>query len=194
MKRHIPSTQGFQFIGGSKVLDFINTVGNRLGKCCDYFSKPGEVSRWAQLAALGQLRILSSDLADIRRRREYLYTLFLPFAHASVHAPFWAMAELNRDIEKLWRKRSLRQKGGKVEWLFHGSGAERLAHTIVSDAINLLVTGDCTLIRQCQDSSCGWLYLDRSREKNRRWCSMRDCGNRAKARRYYALHHGRKIR
>jgi predicted RNA-binding Zn ribbon-like protein len=28
--------------------------------------------------------------------------------------------------------------------------------------------------------------LDLSRGKTRRWCSMDDCGNRAKARRHYA--------
>lgn len=41
-------------------------------------------------------------------------------------------------------------------------------------------------VRQCADErGCGWLFLDRSRLNNRRWCSMGDCGNRAKARRHY---------
>jgi predicted RNA-binding Zn ribbon-like protein len=41
-------------------------------------------------------------------------------------------------------------------------------------------------VRQCADEQgCGWLFLDQSRLNNRRWCSMGDCGNRAKARRHY---------
>lgn len=41
-------------------------------------------------------------------------------------------------------------------------------------------------VRQCADErGCGWLFLDESRAGTRRWCSMGDCGNRAKARRHY---------
>jgi predicted RNA-binding Zn ribbon-like protein len=41
------------------------------------------------------------------------------------------------------------------------------------------------MIEQCEGDVCGWLFLDRSPAGRRRWCSMRDCGNRAKARRHY---------
>jgi predicted RNA-binding Zn ribbon-like protein len=41
-------------------------------------------------------------------------------------------------------------------------------------------------VRQCEDvKGCGWLFLDESRAGTRRWCSMGECGNRAKARRHY---------
>jgi predicted RNA-binding Zn ribbon-like protein len=189
-----PSTQDFQFIAGNLALDFVNTVGNRLGKSRDYFSTPLDVLRWAGLASclahLGLIKIRRSDMADIRSRREYLYQLFLPFAHGTKQKGLRMLTRLNRDIGRLWSKKILRHKDGRIQWAFEGSDAERLAHAIVSDAADLLFSGQCELIRQCQDSSCGWLYLDRSRKKNRRWCSMRDCGNRAKARRFYAHHRG----
>ena len=35
-------------------------------------------------------------------------------------------------------------------------------------------------LRICADESCQRIFLDRSRGKRRRWCSMRTCGNRAK--------------
>jgi predicted RNA-binding Zn ribbon-like protein len=49
-----------------------------------------------------------------------------------------------------------------------------------------LVTGTrARKIRQCQDDrGCGWLFVDESRLQNRRWCSMGDCGNLAKAHRH----------
>jgi predicted RNA-binding Zn ribbon-like protein len=40
----------------------------------------------------------------------------------------------------------------------------------------------------CEGGLCGWLFLDESRGKRRRWCDMNDCGGRAKARRYYDKH------
>lgn len=39
-------------------------------------------------------------------------------------------------------------------------------------------------LKRCENPRCGWLYLDRSRNRSRRWCEMATCGNRAKARRY----------
>ncbi|MGA2590961.1 MAG: CGNR zinc finger domain-containing protein [Bryobacteraceae bacterium] len=31
---------------------------------------------------------------------------------------------------------------------------------------------------------CGWMFLDTTRNRSRQWCDMRDCGNRAKVRRF----------
>ncbi|WP_431857667.1 CGNR zinc finger domain-containing protein [Azospirillum sp.] len=39
-------------------------------------------------------------------------------------------------------------------------------------------------IKRCEACNCGWLFLDASKNRTRRWCSMGDCGNRAKARRH----------
>ena len=36
------------------------------------------------------------------------------------------------------------------------------------------------------EDGCGWVFLDETKNRRRRWCSMKDCGNRAKARRHYA--------
>ena len=35
---------------------------------------------------------------------------------------------------------------------------------------------------------CGWLFIDSSRGRRRRWCSMKTCGNQAKAARYRSAH------
>jgi len=43
-------------------------------------------------------------------------------------------------------------------------------------------------VKECDSDTCDWLFLDRSRNRSRRWCDMSDCGNRAKARRYQARH------
>jgi hypothetical protein len=52
-------------------------------------------------------------------------------------------------------------------------------------AVDLLCSTDLTHLRACppQDGGCGWLFLDHSRNTSRRWCTMSDCGARAKARR-----------
>jgi len=52
-------------------------------------------------------------------------------------------------------------------------------------AADLLTSGRVARVRACADRRCGWMFLDASRSRRRRWCSMEACGNRAKARRHY---------
>jgi predicted RNA-binding Zn ribbon-like protein len=53
-------------------------------------------------------------------------------------------------------------------------------------AADLMTSPRLQRVRQCEDEKgCGWLFLDESRTGTRRWCSMGECGNRAKARRHY---------
>jgi predicted RNA-binding Zn ribbon-like protein len=57
---------------------------------------------------------------------------------------------------------------------------------IAWSAADLMTGARAQRVRQCEDNKgCGWLFLDESRAGTRRWCSMGDCGNRAKARRHY---------
>jgi hypothetical protein len=39
-------------------------------------------------------------------------------------------------------------------------------------------------LKRCENPRCGWLFVDRSRNRSRRWCEMATCGNRAKAKRH----------
>ena len=56
---------------------------------------------------------------------------------------------------------------------------------VVWDAAALLSSPRRAAVHGCGDGECGWMFLDTSRGHTRRWCSMEDCGNRAKARRHY---------
>ena len=56
---------------------------------------------------------------------------------------------------------------------------------MVWDAAELLVSGRAERVGSCSDPDCAWVFLDTSRNRSRRWCSMADCGNRHKARRHY---------
>ncbi|HVI75944.1 MAG TPA: CGNR zinc finger domain-containing protein, partial [Anaeromyxobacteraceae bacterium] len=61
---------------------------------------------------------------------------------------------------------------------------------VLAAAADLLASrDDLARVRVCgmsEAGECGWLFLDRTKARSRRWCSMKDCGNRAKARRHYA--------
>jgi predicted RNA-binding Zn ribbon-like protein len=52
----------------------------------------------------------------------------------------------------------------------------------------LRTTGDAARLKRCAEHTCGWVFWDVSKNRSRRWCSMRVCGNRAKARRHAVRH------
>lgn len=63
---------------------------------------------------------------------------------------------------------------------------DRLLWPVAMSAAELLVSEDLGRVKECATANCSWLFLDMSRNRSRRWCDMKDCGNRAKARRHYA--------
>jgi predicted RNA-binding Zn ribbon-like protein len=46
--------------------------------------------------------------------------------------------------------------------------------------------GTWSRMKACRADDCRWAFYDRSRNRSRAWCSMSECGNRAKARSYRA--------
>jgi predicted RNA-binding Zn ribbon-like protein len=60
-----------------------------------------------------------------------------------------------------------------------------ILNPIIHSAAEILVSDELKKIKTCADSACGWLFIDVSRNQSRRWCDMKDCGNRAKATRFY---------
>jgi predicted RNA-binding Zn ribbon-like protein len=55
-------------------------------------------------------------------------------------------------------------------------------------ASSLLTSNEIEKVRACDNPECRWLFLDTSKNHTRRWCDMKICGNRMKARRFKAQH------
>jgi predicted RNA-binding Zn ribbon-like protein len=77
------------------------------------------------------------------------------------------------------------EEGFKWAWAGQTEAPERVLWPLLRSTTELLTTGQLQRVGQCAGSSCGWLFLDTSRNHSRRWCQMQHCGNQAKARRYY---------
>lgn len=77
-------------------------------------------------------------------------------------------------------------QAGRLRWRFDPDDvATQLTGLVACDALNLFASDRLARVRVCDGDDCGWLFLDESRGRPRRWCSMSDCGNRAKAREAY---------
>jgi len=74
-------------------------------------------------------------------------------------------------------------EGFAWDWTDRDDALDRILWPVVRLAADLLTSQRLDRVKQCP--GCGWLFLDTSRNRSRRWCTMQVCGNRAKARRHY---------
>jgi predicted RNA-binding Zn ribbon-like protein len=119
--------------------------------------------------------------------REAIYALFVSMIQ---HRP--PAASVMADFSEYMRPPStlrLQWQEGRPNWRATESSepADGLLWPIALAAAALITGPRADRIKQCEDDrGCGWLFVDDSRLGNRRWCSMGDCGNVAKARRHRA--------
>ena len=59
-------------------------------------------------------------------------------------------------------------------------GPESLIMPVARAMAELVCAEDFTHVRQCEGVGCTLLFVDRTRARARRWCTMSGCGNRAK--------------
>jgi predicted RNA-binding Zn ribbon-like protein len=57
---------------------------------------------------------------------------------------------------------------------------------LAMSASDLMTSEAVERVRACNNPECRWLFLDTSKNHTRRWCDMKLCGNRMKARRFKA--------
>ncbi len=56
---------------------------------------------------------------------------------------------------------------------------------IAVSALLLLASEELDRVKQCPGPTCGWVFLDSTRNRSRRWCSSAECGNRHRAQEHY---------
>jgi predicted RNA-binding Zn ribbon-like protein len=191
----------FQLLG-NLCLDFINTLDDRpsaqpkeliksfidLGRFGEDAGilKPKEVDYFYE-----NIHLQPDEAREAVRRainlREAMYAVFSALLNKQT-APQAALGRLNGYIHDAALHSRLVQVEGRMEWRFEDltSSFSAMLWPIARAAADLLVSPDLALVRACSSPTCQWLFLDTSKNHHRRWCSMKQCGNRAKVRKFYA--------
>ncbi len=101
------------------------------------------------------------------------------------------LSVLNAAINKMMPNQRLSINNGNFnwDWTINAEKMESILWPVVWSAAELLTSEGTKRVGRCADEKCGWLFWDNSRNRSRRWCDMRDCGNRAKVRRHYQKCH-----
>jgi len=197
------SDHTFELSGGALCLDFANTWGDRERSEQDHLRGYGDLLAFAFQA--GVLDAAQRSVLELRARRDEegakaafvsaralrdaIYRLFSSVA-AGASPSEEDLDRLNRALPDALaglRIEPVDGDGAGFVWSRAG-GVDSLEAPLwptVRSAAELLTSGTLGRVRECDGASCTWLFLDQSRNRSRRWCSMETCGNRAKVRRHY---------
>ena len=197
------TAKSIRLIGGARVLDFINTTNGRRPGTALKVIEERLISfqfffEWAAHAALISAQefddykpmVFASpipyqpNLDAVLAFRECLYVVF---HRLSLHqaAPDAALQQINQTLQQGVAWRVLRSVDGKPAWDWKlCSSAQELTEMLLGrlaiEATQLLVSGDLHALKSCSSTDCDWVFLDISKNKQRKWCQMSVCGSREK--------------
>jgi predicted RNA-binding Zn ribbon-like protein len=166
-----PTAATMRLDGGHPALDLVNTVYGQVGKPPehDVLQTREDLQTFAIRVGVAAARTSTAALEATRRLRGACEQAFRDGQHAA----------LETAAKRANRARHL-QAGG---WTWPDDDPLSVVHRLAHAAALLLAdTESLERLRGCGD--CCWLYLDRSKNRSRKWCSMEDCGTNAKKRRY----------
>ena len=195
------TTATVELVGGHVALDLVNTVSWRLDapRRIEYLADVGDLSTWLDRVGLGDGRArdllrpgapgkaAQQALLDVRDLREELHGALAPLADSSAASePLVVPPRLNDRLTDAVAHSRL--AGAPLRWVLVPARPADVVRLLALEVLDLLTAYDLGRLRLCDGPGCGWLFLDRSKSRTRRWCSSGDCGNRDRARRHYARH------
>lgn len=195
----IVPVEEMDIVGGEPCLDLVNTgAGRRVGPFREKLQAYGDLVTWAERTsgldpqvgaelrrqAAGDAARAERVLSDARALREAIYRVFTAESRGESVTP----ADLATISDAAGRAAVHRRliataDGFDYEWV-ESDSLERPLWPAATSAAELATMGDLTRVKECASENCNWLFIDESRNRSRRWCDMKDCGNRAKARRF----------
>jgi predicted RNA-binding Zn ribbon-like protein len=193
----------FQIIAGEPSVDFVNTLDNRPvpGRRTELLTSYQAFVDWAAQAGLidsrQRNRLLRASeihckeaavvLAQAIQLRECLYRIFGSMV-AGRHPAAADLAAINQHVGIATAHLRLKSAGSsfRLEWEEQENPTlDSVLWRVLRSASNFLISGDLRLLRECKVKACRWMFVDRSKNHSRRWCDMKVCGNRVKARKFY---------
>ncbi len=197
----------FQIIAGELCLDFINTLDNRPTpeRRQELLLSYEALTEWAVQAggiSASQRAVLSREAESNPREaeavrvkaidlRECLYRIVSGLSRnrrASDDDLRSFTAYLGEALSHLELRPA--RKGFRLTWAGNPPRLDSILWPIVRSASDLLTGNDLKLVRECGVETCRWMFVDRSKNHSRRWCDMKVCGNRVKARKFYRRQSG----
>ncbi len=202
MAEEARSAANVSLLGGKLCLDFANTADYHASDCPqELLTRYEDLVAWSQHVGLlakptvqrllHEASLRPADAAAALEHgialRETIYRIFAAIAHGE-RPQRKDLAHLSAQAAHAFTRSQIVETGDSFRWEpFEDVDAlDQMLYPIARSAAELLTSQELGRVRQCADTldGCGWLFVDTTRNRSRRWCDMRDCGNRAKVRRF----------
>ncbi len=198
----LTSAPPFELVAGHPLLDLVNTLDWRfrpsgpedlLPTYADLlrFSEQSALLAPAQSQRLRRARGHSTSrvLTSARLLREAAAEILYASLDRRTPSPA-ALRTLDRSLSSARAEQELSWKNSHPVWHWKRPATDpALPLWLLSlSSLDLLTPATLGKLRSCDSPDCRWLFLDTSKNHTRRWCDMKLCGNRMKARRFKAQH------
>ena len=187
-----------ELYGGLLCLDFANSADARgTAEIEENLFGYADLLRWSELAGLtgardtDRLRRLAAGdpaaaAAAYRTAielREAIFRVFAGIARGTEPASA-DLAVIQRAYASAMSTARLTPTGAGYDWHWDDLGLDRPWWPVARSAIDLLTTGPLDRVKVCaSEVGCAGLFLDTSKNRSRRWCSMQACGVEVKVQR-----------
>ncbi|MFC7992484.1 CGNR zinc finger domain-containing protein [Streptomyces pilosus] len=171
------------FPGGTPALDFPGTLRFRhRPEPREDLDSPADLSIWFREAGITEddIPVGTADRRKALALREAAYPLILAAMADREYDPD-ALALVNHHAAGPTPVPRLTPTGRRVD----ATVDQALAH-VARDVVAALSGPDVPLFKECGNSECSQVFIDRSRGARREWCAMDPCGNKIKAAAYRA--------
>lgn len=195
-------SRSFELIGGNAALDLVNTLDWRFREAgseelVESYSDLLAFAEQSGLVTTRQARRLLREtdetkagkvLSAARELREAAAEIF--YAALEGGNPSAAsIAKLETSFKTARAQQRLMEDRSGLRWEWPAEVSPELPLWQLALSAEKLLTSDrLSMLRACAKQDCRWLFLDTSKNHTRRWCDMKLCGNRMKARRFKAQH------
>lgn len=191
----------FQLVAAHPALDFVNTLDWRFRpdgseELLQTYDDLVHFTEQSNLLSPGQAQHLlgaaasrrtTKTLASAKELREAIAdTLYSSLSGDTVATS--GLETLEQHFQTARLRQKLHWNGSHLEWSWAEAQDEPEfpLWVLAQSASSLLASEFLSKVRACDVPECRWLFLDTSKNHTRRWCDMKICGNRVKARRFKA--------
>lgn len=154
----------------------------------DELDSPERLRAWLaeqHLLLPAKARMSEADLLRVRDVREAIRALLLANNDGREHSG--ALKTLNAAARRAHLMMRF-DRHGRVALDADAGGVDAAIGRLLSSVYEAMVTGTWLRLKACRADDCLYAFYDESKNKSGTWCSMRVCGNRAKARTYRQRH------
>ncbi|WGK88287.1 CGNR zinc finger domain-containing protein [Pseudomonas migulae] len=187
------------FVADAAALDFLNSIATPVDEPVDWIDDGNgwldwlKQSGWVEDEILQRLQAqampgeLETVAAQARSLREWFRGFVLKYKGQPLEASALTELEaLNRLLERDEKYTQITLQDGdtpKLAWELkrRWRSPDSLLLPLGEVLAQFVSEEDFTNVKCCEGPSCTLMFVDHTRGRKRRWCSMAVCGNRAKA-------------